>query len=246
MKRQVPLLVATVVLLGIVAGLSGSAAASQVYPVTGTWNGNMTGTGTYFAVKITVTLTFDGTFEGNTQQGVWKGTYDASYEAPAVSIKGQEVGPVDSKYTMSVDDSGVVSGQVTQSIEGIVTGELELKLQGTESESGDVKGTWSGTLTVSQVKYKNQMLTLDKKMAMEGTGSFQGKETRTTTATGPITTTASPAVAPTSTTPPPTTGVAPTETGQYLPYIIGVIAIVIILGIVAYWRRSGAQRSKRH
>jgi len=247
------ILLTTVLLLAVVAtGLGNSTrAAGQVYPVSGTLNGTMSGKGTILGfVPVSATTQIKGTFTGDTSHGDLAATHDSAYDVPSMSAKGTVTGDVKGQYNLSIDSSGVITGDGTVPFTGDVIGELKLQIKGEESGTGDVKGTWTGVLTITGFMYKGSLVNPDLKL--QGGGDFEGTETRgqatateTTTVAPPVTTTTT-APATTETTSAQsltTTGGAPPESVPYVTYgIIAVIAVVILAAVFAL-RSRGKKKS---
>jgi hypothetical protein len=244
------ILLTTVLLLAVVATGSGSSAraAGQVYPVSGTLNGTMSGKGTILGfVPVSATSKIKGTFTGDTSHGDLAATHDSAYDVPSMSTKGTVTGDVTGQYNLSIDSSGVITGDGTVPFTGDVTGELKLQIKGQESATGDVKGTWTGVLTITGFMYQGSLVKPDLKL--EGGGDFEGTETRGQ-ATATETTTVAPPVTTTTTVPPTTseattaqplttTGGAAAESVPYVTYgIIAVIVVVVLAAVFALRSRS--------
>jgi len=211
--------------------LPSQASASEVYPAKGTWKGTVSGLGTILKkYPINLTGTMEGSFEGDTTQGKWSGVYIATYKISQVStgtVTEQEIGEIKGNYTWSIDSSGAISGEARLKLTGPLTGDLKMRLQGSESASGELKGTYSGDLTRDTFSYGGTPVAAE--FSAKVAGEFEGKETRSSP-------TESPTPAPTTPTPSPT--VTPTrtpsptqETPQYIQYgIVAVVAIAIVAG----------------
>jgi len=129
---------------------------SAASPVNGTWSGTVgPGTGTVNTPlgtqKITTSSTVKGTFSGDTGSGSLAGTMTTSYSVPALFQSGTATGSLTGTYTMSIGPSGAVTGAGTIPLSGGFTGQFTLTLSGQESSTGQLTGTWTGTLTVTQV-----------------------------------------------------------------------------------------------
>jgi hypothetical protein len=247
------ILLTTVLLLAVVAtGFGNSAqAAGQVYPVSGTLNGTMSGKGTILGfVPVSATSKITGTFTGDTSHGDLAATHDSAYDVPSMSAKGTVTGDVKGQYNLSIDSSGVITGDGTVPFTGDVIGELKLQIQGQESATGDVKGTWTGVLTITGFMYKGSIVNPDLKL--QGGGDFEGKETRgqattteTTTVAPPMTTTTTvpTTTETTSAQPLTTTGGAPPENVPYVTYGIIAVIVVVILAAVLALRSRGKKKS---
>jgi cytoskeletal protein CcmA (bactofilin family) len=247
------ILLTTVLLLAVVATGFGNyaRAAGQVYPVSGTLNGTMSGKGTILGfVPVSANTEIKGTFTGDTSHGDLAAAHESAYDVPSMSAKGTVTGDVKGQYNLSIDSSGVITGDGTVPFTGDVTGELKLVIKGQESATGEVKGTWTGVLTVTGFMYKGSLVAPDLKL--EGGGEFEGKETRgqasateTTTVAPPATTTATVPTTSEATTAQPltTTGGAPPENVPYVTYGIIAVIVVVILAAVFALRSRGKKKS---
>jgi hypothetical protein len=246
------ILLTTVLLLAVVAtgSCSSARAAGQVYPVSGTLNGTMSGKGTILGfVPVSATSTMKGTFTGDTSHGDLAATHDSAYDVPSMSTKGTVTGDVTGQYNLSIDSSGVITGDGTVPFTGDVTGELKLQIKGQESATGDVKGTWTGVLTITGFMYKGSLVKPDLKL--EGGGDFEGTETRgqatateTTTVAPPVTTTTTvpTTTETTSAQPLTTTGGAPPENVPYVTY--GIIAVIVVVILAAVFALRSRRKKK--
>jgi cytoskeletal protein CcmA (bactofilin family) len=247
------ILLTTVLLLAVVAtGFGNSArAAGQVYPVSGTFDGTLSGKGTVLGfVPLSATTTIKGTFTGDTSHGDLALTHEAAYDVPSMSAKGTVTGDAKGQYNLSIDSSGMITGDGTVPFTGDVVGELKLQIKGQESGTGDVKGTWTGVLTITGFMYKGSLINPNAKL--EGGGEFEGKETRgqatateTTTVAPPVTTTTTvpTTTETTSVQPLTTTGGAPPENVPYVTYGIIAVIVVVILAAVFALRSRGKKKS---
>lgn len=237
-------------ILTLIAQGSYVALAAEPIPVTGTWNGIISGTTP--VQKSSLTIEFDtvvsGTFEGDTSSGDWKGEYNTNYTVSPVGIKEEDTGTVMGGYIVTIDDSGAISGEGVAEISGALTGTLTFDIKGQKSESGEITGTWNGILTSETLNYGGTPVAIDAKF--DGSGEFNGK-TKPIETPSPTPTTPSPTTTTDTTT--PTTTVSPTPTAtpisepqpndQYLTYaIIGAIAIIIVVGFYIFRiRRAKAE-----
>jgi len=153
------------------------ASAQSASPCTGTWTGTMgPGTGTVNVAftnhNIETNSIVTGTFSGDTTHGNWVGTISTNYTVPDMSTKGQVSSAITGTYVMSVSSSGAVTGTSTIPLTGGFTGQIKLSFQGQESSTGRLTGTWTGTLTVTQVTYEG--LPLSANISAPGSGQFTG------------------------------------------------------------------------
>ena len=153
-----------------------SAFAQSAYPCSGTWNGTIgPGTGTVSVLgsnhQITTSSVVTGTFDGDTTNGSWVGTVTTNYTVPDMSQNGQVSNSVTGTYVMNVVN-GTVTGTSTISLTGELSGQLTITFQGQESPTGQLTGTWTGTLTVTQVTYMG--MALGANIAAPASGQFTG------------------------------------------------------------------------
>jgi hypothetical protein len=247
------ILLTTVLLLAVVAtGFGNSArAAGQAYPVSGTLNGTMSGKGTVLGfVPVSATSTIKGTFTGDTSHGDLALTYEGAYDVPSLSQKGPVTGDVKGQYNLSIDSSGVITGDGTVPYTGDVIGELKMQIKGQESGTGEVTGTWTGVLTITGFMFKGSVVNPDLKL--QGGGDFEGTETRgqatateTTTVAPPVTTTTTVPTTTEATTAQPltTTGGASPESVPFTTYGIIAVIVVVILAAVFALRSRGKKKS---
>lgn len=214
--------------------LQSQVSASEVYPAKGTWKGTVSGTGTILMkYPINLTGTMEGSFDGDTTHGKWTGIYIASYKISQVStgtITEQEVGEIKGNYTSSIDSSGMIAGEAMLKLTGPLTGELRMKLKGSESASGDLKGTYSGDLTRNTFSYGGTPVAAE--FSANVAGEFEGTEARSTPTESPIPAPTATTPTPTSTTVTPSKTLSPTqESPQYVQYgIVAVVATAIVAG----------------
>lgn len=227
-----------------------TASAAEPVPVTGTWNGVITGVTPVqgSSLKIEFDSVVSGTFDGDTSIGDWKGELNSNYTVKPVGVEGEDKGDVLGGYTVTIDESGTITGGGVAEISGVLTGMLQFDIQGQLSESGEISGTWEGALTSEALNYGGTPVAIDANF--DASGEFKGKTQPKETPTTPIPTTPSPTTStPTST---PTTTASPTPTAtpiseqpnnQYLTYaIIGIIAIIIVVGFYIFrFRRAKAE-----
>jgi hypothetical protein len=217
--------------------------AAETIPISGTWNGVISGTTPVksSSLKIEFQATVSGTFDGDTSIGDWKGELDSNYTVTPVGVEGEDKGDVLGGYTITVDDSGTISGGGVTEISGVLTGTLQFDIQGELSESGEISGTWTGTLTSETLNYGGTPVAIDANF--DASGEFKGeavpKETPTTPSpTTPSPTTTTPTTIPTTTSTPTPTATPisePEPSNQYLTYaIIGIIAIIIVIGVYIF------------
>jgi len=153
------------------------ASAQSASPCTGTWTGTMgPGTGTVNVAftnhNIMTNSIVTGTFSGDITHGNWVGTISTNYTVPDMSTKGQVSSAITGTYVMSVSSSGAVVGTSTIPLTGGFSGQIKLTFQGQESSTGQLTGTWMGTLTVTQVTYEG--LPLSANISAPGSGQFTG------------------------------------------------------------------------
>lgn len=245
-KRQIAL---TFLLFGaiiLVATLPAGLSQSTAYPCTGTWDGNLgPGTGTVSVLgndhQITTTSTLTGTFDGDTTHGNWVGKITTNYTVPDMSTNGHTVGDLKGTYVMSIDGSGTVTGTVTIPLSGDFRGQVKLTLQGQESQTGQLTGTWTGTMTVTQVTYN--FLPIGANIVAPGSGGFTATEQRPASQTVASTSSAVPttaemtstsAVMSSTTAEQSMTTQSSAQNVSYLPYALAAVVVVIIIGVGAY------------
>ncbi|OGD52920.1 hypothetical protein A3K80_03080 [Candidatus Bathyarchaeota archaeon RBG_13_38_9] len=149
-------------------------AASETVDANGSWTTQMSGTGTAEEIyTVDVNSTMEGTFSGNTSSGEWIGTYNASYQISPLGIDEQDSGEISGTYMMTIDESGVISGNATAQVSDVLTGGLQLTINGTESESGELNGTLSSTLNGSTISYGGTPVPLGE-MMLNISGEFEG------------------------------------------------------------------------
>lgn len=149
-------------------------AASETVDANGSWTAEMSGEGTAEEIyTVDVNSTMEGTFNGNTSNGEWTGTYNASYQISPLGINEQDSGQINGTYMMTIDESGVISGDATAQVSGVLTGGLQLTINGTESELGELNGTLSGTLNGSTLSYGGTPVPLGN-MMLNVSGEFEG------------------------------------------------------------------------
>lgn len=245
-KTGLSIIILLIVMTWIGYGLNTTSAAEPI-PIAGTWNGALTGTTSVqeSSLKIQFDTVLSGTFEGDTSNGDWRGEYNSNYTVSPNGIEEKDIGTVIGGYIVTIDNSGAMSGEGVAEISGALTGSLTFEIQGQKTESGKITGTWNGILTINSLDYGGTPVAIDTKF--DASGEFNGKtqaiETPSSTPTTPSPTTPSP----TTTTPTitPTTTASPTPTAtpisepqpndQYLTYaIIGVIAIIIVVGFYIF------------
>jgi hypothetical protein len=218
-------------------------AASQVYTAKGTWRLDFTGNGTAGGSPITVSANMSGTFDGDTSHGLWLGTYVGKYSVFIVGFKGQDVGEIKGEYSANIDDSGVVSGDITAKFTGLLVGEMKLKMQGTESESGDLKGRLNGTIAVNEYVHEKRERDVSGAMNVPVSGEFEGKvqkptqtESPTSTPTPSITQTPTPEQKPISSPMP-----APAQSVGLDTNMIALILVIIAAAAIGVY---AAKRKK--
>ena len=167
------LLLIAVVLVGAPAYVS----AQSAIPCKGTWDGTFEpGTGTvsvfYANHKINTSSIMSGTFSGDTTHGNWGGNLSTNYTVPDMSTKGQVSSTIAGNYVMTIGPSGAVSGTANIPLTGGFSGQITLAFQGQQSQTGGLSGTWTGTLTVTQVTYSG--LPLSANITAPGSGQFTG------------------------------------------------------------------------
>lgn len=233
-------LIAILTILTLISQGSNIALATEPIPITGTWNGIISGTTP--VQKSSLTIDFDsvvsGTFEGDTSSGDWKGEFNTNYTVSPVGVKEEDTGIILGGYIVTVDDSGTISGEGVAEISGALTGTLTFDIKGQKSESGEITGTWSGILTSETLNYGGTPVAIDAKF--DASGEFNGKtkviDTPSPTPTTPSPTTTIPTTTATTTAiPTPTPISEPQPNNQYLTYaIIGIIAIIIVIGFYIF------------
>lgn len=220
-----------------------TASAAETIPVTGTWNGVITGVTPVqqSSLKIEFDAVVSGTFDGDTSIGDWKGELDSNYTVKPIGVEGEDKGDVLGGYTVTIDESGSISGGGVAEISGVLTGMLQFDIQGQLSESGEISGTWKGTITSEALNYGGTPVAIDANF--DASGEFKGKVQPKETPTTPSPTTTSPTTTTPTTTPTTTASPTPTATpisepqpnDQYLTYvIIGIIAIIVIVGFYIF------------
>ena len=166
------LLFAAVVLMSLPA----CASAESASPCKGTWNGTIgPGTGTVTVLgsnhKLTTNSIVTGTFDGDTSHGSWVGTISTNYTVPDMGQNGQVSNTITGTYVMNVVN-GAVTGTSTIPLTGQFSGQLSITFQGQESSTGQLTGTWTGTLMVTQVTYMGMGLSAN--ISAPGSGQFTG------------------------------------------------------------------------
>ena len=166
------LLFAAVVLVSLPA----CASAESASPCKGTWNGTIgPGTGTVTVLgsnhKLTTNSIVTGTFDGDTSHGSWVGTISTNYTVPDMGQNGQVSNTITGTYVMNVVN-GAVTGTSTIPLTGQFSGQLSITFQGQESSTGQLTGTWTGTLMVTQVTYMGMGLSAN--ISAPGSGQFTG------------------------------------------------------------------------
>jgi len=152
------------------------ASAQSAYPCNGTWNGTIgPGTGTVSVLgsnhQITTSSTVTGTFDGDTTHGNWVGAVTTTYTVPDMGQNGQVSNSITGTYIMNVAN-GTVTGTSTIPLTGELSGQLTITFQGQESQTGQLTGSWTGTLTVTQVTYMG--MALGANIAAPASGQFTG------------------------------------------------------------------------
>ena len=215
--------------------------AAETIPISGTWNGVVAGTTPVksSSLKIEFEATIDGTFNGDTSIGDWKGELDSNYTVSPVAVEGEDKGDILGGYTLTIDESGAVSGGGVTEISGVLTGTLQFDIKGELSEDGEISGTWTGTLTSEALNYGGTPVAIDA--SFDASGEFKGKavpKETPTTPTTPSPTTTTPTTTPTTTSTPTPTATPiskPQPSNQYLTYaIIGIVAIIIVIGFYIF------------
>ena len=109
-----------------------TASANEPIPVTGTWNGAINGITPVqgSTLKIEFDSVVSGTFDGDTAIGDWKGELDSNYTVKPIGVEGEDKGDVLGGYTVTIDESGKISGGGVAEISGVVTGMLQFDIQG--------------------------------------------------------------------------------------------------------------------
>lgn len=149
-------------------------AASETVDTDGFWTAQMSGAGTAEEIyTVDVNSIMEGAFSGNTSSGEWTGTYNASYQISPLGIDEQDSGEINGTYMMTIDESGVISGNATAQVSGVLTGGLQLTINGTEYESGELNGTLSGTLNGNSISYGGTPVPLGD-MMLNISGEFEG------------------------------------------------------------------------
>ncbi len=235
------MIIVLTILAWIGQGINTASAADPV-PITGTWSGVMTGITPVQGseMKIEFDSVVNGAFDGDTSIGDWKGELNSNYTVKPVGVEGEDKGDVLGGYTITIDESGTISGGGVAEISGVLTGILQFDIQGQLSEAGEISGTWEGTLTSETLNYGGTPVAIDANF--DASGEFSGKtqaiETPSPTTTTPSPTTTTPTTTPTTTASPTPTATPisePQPNDQYLTYaIIGVIAIIIVVGFYIF------------
>jgi hypothetical protein len=161
--------------LVILVGLDDSVlASSKTYQTEGNWNGVMNGSGfAQGAFTINVNSTMAGVFNENTSGGIWNGTYTINYQVSPVEIDGQDSGNIIGTYTMNINESGIISGEVIAQFTEVLFGELRLTIHGMKSESDVLNGSLNGTLIGNTLRYGGTPVPLND-MILEISGEFEG------------------------------------------------------------------------
>ena len=250
LKTTLFMIIILTILAWIGQGVNTASAAEPV-PVTGTWNGVITGVTPVqgSTMKIEFDSVVSGTFDGDTSIGDWKGELDSNYTVKPAGIEGEDKGDILGGYTVTIDESGTISGGGVAEISGVLVGMLQFDIQGQLSEAGEISGTWKGTLTSEALNYGGTPVAIDANF--DASGEFKGKVQPKETPTTPSPTTPSPTTTTPTTTPTTTASPTPTATpisepqpnDQYLTYaIIGIIAIIIVVGFYIFRiRRAKAE-----
>jgi hypothetical protein len=240
-KRQIGMTFLLFVAVILVATLPVAWSQSTAYPCSGTWDGTVgPGSGTISVLgtdhQVSTSSVITGTFDGDTTKGNIEGKITTNYTVPDMSTKGTTVGTIKGTYAMSIDSSGTVTATVTIPLTGDFAGNVQVTLNGQESQSGQLKGTWTGTLTVTQVTYN--FLPLSAHIVASGSGEFQGtaqvpaaQTTASTSSTTAAISTTTAAVV--STTAQASTTQAMAASVSYLPYALVVVVVVIIIIVAA-------------
>lgn len=152
--------------------------AQSAYPCQGIWNGTIgPGTGTVSVLgsnhQISASSVVTGTFEGDTTHGSWVGTISTNYTLPDMNQKGQVSSSVTGAYVMNIVN-GTVTGTSTIPLLGQFSGQLTIAFRGQEAQTGELTGTWTGTLTVTQVTYMGMAFGVN--IVAPGSGQFTGTE----------------------------------------------------------------------
>jgi hypothetical protein len=160
----------------MLVALPAYASAQSAYPCKGTWTGTVgPGKGTVSVLfanhKINTNSIVSGTFDGDTTHGSWVGTITTNFTVPDLGTKGQVSSAITGPYVMNIVN-GVVTGTSTIPLTGGFSGQLKITLQGQESQTGGLTGTWTATLTVTQVTYEG--MALGANITAPGSGQFAG------------------------------------------------------------------------
>jgi len=245
-KRQIPVTFLLFVAIILVATLPAALSQSTAYPCAGTWNGNLgPSTGTINVLgtehKITTISTVTGTFDGDTTHGNILGKVSTNYTVPDMAQNGHTEGDIKGTYTMSIDASGTITGTITIPLTGNFGGQVTITLQGQESQTGQLAGTWTGTMTVTSVPYSG--FSIGANIVAQGSGEFAGTEQRPAGQTVASTTSAMSTTAAMSSTTAAmsSTSAVQTATSQpsaqsvsYLPYALAAVVVVIVIIVAAY------------
>lgn len=149
-------------------------AVSETVDADGSWTAQMSGVGTVEEIyTVDVNSTMEGVFNGNTSRGEWTGTYNVSYQISPIGMDEQDSGEISGTYMMTIDESGVISGNATAQVFGVLTGGLQLTINGTESELGELDGTLGGTMNGSTISYGGTPVPLGD-MMLDVSGEFEG------------------------------------------------------------------------
>ena len=246
-KRELGTAFLVFVAVILVATLPAELSASTAYPCTGTLNGSFApGAGTISILgtdhKVTTSSVVTGTFDGDTTGGGVVAKVTTNYTVPSMSLKGHVVSDIKGTYVMSIDASGTITGTATIPLNGDFVGQVKITLQGQESQNGQMEGTWTGTLNVTQVTY--QMIAVPANIGAPGSGTFTGTEqrptsTQTVASTSSVITTTS--MIPSTSALILSTAVQPSTTAQpstlsvsYLPYALVVVIALVIIVVAAY------------
>lgn len=189
--RQMSMTFLLFVAVVLVATLPAHASAQSASPCSGTWSGTIgPGTGTvnvfFTNHNIKTSSTVSGTFSGDTTSGSLAGKMTTSYSVPDLGQSGQASGSVTGTYTMSISSSGAVTGIGTLPLSSGFTGQFTMTIQGQESSTGQLTGTWTGTLTVTQVSSSG--MTYSANITAPGSGQIAGTVQQSTSQTMSTTT----------------------------------------------------------
>jgi hypothetical protein len=198
----------------------------------GSWKGGILGEGTVMATyNVTINATITGTLEGTPQFGSWNGKYQATYSWN--SHMENDIGFLRGNYSWNIDDSGKVTGTVVSKVSGLLVGDWELQLNGSVTETGIIKGTWTGKFIPTHFSY-GRVTPVPTTLRLQGSGEFEAKlqEKMITTSTDSTSEITSDTLSPIAPIKPPSLDEAIGNESQILITILRAVFIFAIIAIV--------------